>query len=193
VREVAEDAAEREALLASVEESTAARSAADDEGLPLGSAVARALAELLHPGAPTSPVAGVDDGWRAVLGGVHQRAVALADGHPASWTLATSSAVLVGDWVAGGTWARALRGALEGAGAGPAAVRDAPVVVALHLLAVRPRGGEPPGGEHPPEVLAAFPHVTRMRTLLSCAGPADEPGGPAALDAVLLAVERLLR
>lgn len=193
MRDGAADAAEREALLVSVEEGAPVRSAPDDEGPPLAGAVARALAELLHPGAAAEPVAAPDGAWRAVLSAVHRRAVALADDHPASWALATSSAVLVDDWVGSGTWASALRGALERDGAGPAAVRDAPVVVALHLFAVRPRGADLPGAGQPPAALAAFPHVTRLRSLLSAAGPAHEPGGPETLGAVVASVERRLR
>ena len=186
------DASEPRALLASVEEG-GAPCAADDDGPPLDSAVARALAELLHPGAAAESPGVPDDGWRAVVVGTHRRAVALADGHPASWALATSSAVLVDDWVGSGSWAGALRAALERDGASRAAVRDAPVVVALHLFAVRPRDAGPLEEAQSSTALAAFPHVTRLRSLLSSAGPVDEPGGPAALGAAVAAVERLLR
>ena len=97
------------------------------------------------------------------------------------------------DWVRSGTWAEALRDALGAEAAGAAAVRDAPVVVALHLFALGPHDAERPEALHRTEALAAYPHVVRLRALLSCDGPAGEPAGPAALEALVAAVERLVR
>ena len=193
MRDASEGGDERELLLAAVEAGSAAGSCADDGGTPLASAVARALAGLLHPCTTAQGDGAADGGWLAVLGGVHRRAVELARCHPASWTLATSSAVLVDDWVRGGTWASALRAALERSGARPTAVRDAPVVVVLHLFAVRPRAVEVPDAAQPSAALAAYPHVARLRALLSSDGPACEPGCPVPLAAVEAGVERLLR
>lgn len=191
MRDAAADADDGAALLARVERGAPAGSCADDDGLPLASAVARALAEHLHPGPAAPPAGDRTAGWRAVVAGVHRRAVGLAGTHPASWTLATSSAVLVDDWVRGGTWAAALREALVRDAAGAVAVRDAPVVVALHLFAVRPpvaARSEPAG---PAADLSAYPHVTRLRALLSRDGPPE--GHPADPAAPVAAVERLLR